>query len=152
MKQLKVDRTRWLVSAIFLIFLALAWVSSTFFVTSVAATDVGKYRESFGNAQAELESLNESFASLERANVSAVDAIREKVNSLKSSLNVSDIDVVKEEIAIESNVTEALRGEVSKLNIGNRGVFWGVFATLGLLGGFWSAFLLYTLLSAIVKR
>ena len=148
---MRTGRTKWLVSATFFI-LTIVWLANTFVVPSGAAADIGKYRESFGNAQVELEKINVSLASLDRVNVSAIEAIRGKVTSLKSALNVSDVDAVKEAIKIESNETEVLRVEVSKLEPQNKNIFLGVFGTFGLLGGFWSAFILYTLLSAIVKR
>lgn len=148
---MRLGKTRMVVPVTFFI-IALLCLLTMLSVHSGTATEIGKYRESFENAQVELKEVNESLALLERVNVSAIEVLREKVSSLKAELNVTEMDAVKERLEIECNATNALRSEVSKLEQCNKKIFSGVFGTFGLLAGFWSAFLLYTLLSAIMKR
>ena len=116
-----------------------------------AQVDIGHYRESFEDAQAELEKINETLASLEQVNSSAVETLRGEVASTKCALNVSDMSVVQEEMAREENMTVDLQRKIALLH-SPRGILLGVYGTLGLLTGFWASFLLGTLITAIVKR
>jgi len=147
---LSADIRRRVLSVTFL--LTLLCLLSTISIPSEAVMEIGKYRESFENAQLELKKINESLAPIEGVNISGIEELRDKVSNLKADLNVTDMDAMKERLEIESDETATLRSEVSKLELWNKRIFSGVFGTFGLLAGFWSVFLLYTFLSTILRR
>jgi hypothetical protein len=138
--------TRWLVPVACFI-LALLFLFSL-----VAATEIGKYRESFGNAKFEINRINANLSYMEGVTESAVEELRGRVSRLKSEFNITDMEVAEERLEVEKKATEALRNNVSKVKSVNKKVLLAVFGTFGVLAGFWGAFFVYTFLCTIRKR
>jgi len=133
--------TRWLAPTAFFIFALL------FLIPLVTALDVGKYRESFKNAKISLKNISKNLSSMKEVNASVVEELRGNVSSLKSKLNITDVEIAKERLEVEKKTIEAVRNDISKVESLDKEVLLAVFGTFGVLTGFWGVFFVHTILS-----
>jgi len=133
--------TRWLAPTAFFIFVLL------FLIPLVTALDVGKYRESFKNAKIGLKNISKNLSSMKEVNASVVEELRGNVSSLKSKLNITDVEIAKERVEVEKKTIGAVRNDISKVESLDKEVLLAVFGTFGVLTGFWGVFFIHTILS-----
>ena len=133
--------TRWLAPTAFFIFVLL------FLIPLVTALDVGKYRESFKNAKISLKNISKNLSSMKEVNASVVEELRGNVSSLKSKLNITDVEIAKERLEVEKKTIGAVRNDISKVESLDKEVLLAVFGTFGVLTGFWGVFFIHTILS-----
>jgi len=133
--------TRWLAPTAFFIFVLL------FLIPLVTALDVGEYRESFKNAKISLKNISKNLSSMKEVNASVVEELRGNVSSLKSKLNITDVEIAKERLEVEKKTIGAVRNDISKVESLDKEVLLAVFGTFGVLTGFWGVFFIHTILS-----